>query len=173
MTAVGRSNSSRGVLPAGVPVQVAVEPVCLVVRWAISADAWRAARPDPALDPKTDEVWMEWTIALLPGANPAARCEVVDPITAARAVLVVVAPSRDDLHTPVRWRADEDLRHVAVEDMLHVTIRAESGTGPGDAARVLYARTTMLARLGLPGGRYEVAGASWVKSNRPEQAARA
>jgi len=63
-----------------------------------------------------------------------------------------------------RWETDatENLLHVTLGEptsdtpLLVATLRlCESGT-----VSVLYARTTLLAYLGLPGGRYEVAGAT-------------
>jgi len=44
------------------------------------------------------------------------------------------------------------LTHVDVPGLLHVSFRQE------EPARPLYARTTLLERLGTAGGRYELAG---------------
>jgi len=62
-----------------------------------------------------------------------------------------------------RWEEDEDARlvHVTIGEptsdtpLLVATVRLEEG-----GVSVLYARTTLLAYLGIPGGRYEVAGAT-------------
>jgi len=94
----------------------------------------------------------------------------------ARVQAVLVAPrgSGADLATEFaggltgaafgEWEVDDG------EHLLHVTLGEPSSDTPllvatlrvNDAGEpsVLYARTTLLAHLGLPGGRYEVAGAT-------------
>lgn len=63
-----------------------------------------------------------------------------------------------------RWELDEreHLLHLTINEptsdtpLLVATVRLESDC----SVSVLYARTTLLAHLGIPGGRYEVTGAT-------------
>lgn len=63
-----------------------------------------------------------------------------------------------------RWELDErdHLLHLTINEhtsdtpLLVATVRLESDS----SVSVLYARTTLLAHLGIPGGRYEVTGAT-------------
>lgn len=159
-----------------VEVRPAVEAVRL--RWEISAEAVRAACPDFKIDAKSERVMLEWTVpmaggkeasgVLTDGAN--ARAELVDPASGSRLAIAVVTPSRDDLTGPVKWLVDGDLHHLEIDGLLSATVRpskAGAGAGAGAGVEVLYARTELLARMGLPGGRYEVLRIGSDEKSRP------
>lgn len=60
--------------------------------------------------------------------------------------------------TSAAWSSDAARRllHLDASGVLHATFDMRNGT-----PRVLYARTGVLGEVGLPGGRYEIAGASF------------
>lgn len=159
------------------PVEVrslAVEAVRL--RWEIAAEAVRAACPDFAIDAKSERVMLEWTVPMASGREASgvlsdganARAELVDPVSGSRLAIAVVTPSRDDLAGPVKWMVDGDLHHLEIDGLLSATVRASKGVvGAGTAVEVLYARTELLARMGLPGGRYEVLRIGSDEKSRP------
>lgn len=139
-------------------------PPRVVLRWEIAAAALHDPMPGPGrrTAPRSGSVYLEWSLPLGAAEAAEARAELIDPATGRRETLAVVAPSRDDLAGPVRCSGDGDLHHTEIDGLLSATLRvhqAHHGT-PGPSAHVLYARTTLLARLGVPGGRYELIGAS-------------
>jgi hypothetical protein len=139
-TAVTARRASVSV-PAAAP---ALESVA--IRWSVSRRALRESKRPPAmtLAEQGPELDLCWELDLESGQGRAVLC---DPATGARQTLA---------QAPVRWTADQELIHIEARDnaemLLLATLRVE-----GDAARVLYARSPLLAALGLGGGRYEVA----------------
>lgn len=133
----------------------------VILRWEIAA----ASVPESVIPRGAAPFLMlEWSLPITltptgrgePGRAAEARAEMVNPQTGARAVLAVVAPSRDDLAGPVRCTVEQDLHHIEIDGLLSATLRIRPGGGDGPASvQVLYARTTLLAQLGIPGGRYE------------------
>ncbi|MCC6675629.1 MAG: hypothetical protein IT436_00670 [Phycisphaerales bacterium] len=137
-------------------------PARLALRWEVAA----AAVPEATLARSPARyITLEWTVPLEPaGRGGEARAELVDPSTGARAVLAVVTASRDDLAGPVRCTSDGDLRHIEIDGLLTATLRVPppGAESPGPAVQVLYARTSLLGQLEIPGGRYELIGAAVV-----------
>lgn len=134
-------------------------PARVALRWELAA----AAVPESALAKSPARyITLEWIVPLEPaGRGGEARAELLDPSTGARAVLAVVAASPDDLAGPVRCTSDGDLRHIEIDGLLTATLRVTpaAADSPGPAVQALYARTALLMRLGIPGGRYELIGA--------------
>lgn len=128
-------------LPSAAP---ALESI--TIRWSVSRQALRESNRAPAmaLSEQGPELELLWELGLESGRAQAA---LRDPATGARGPLA---------HAAVRWTADEDLVHIEARDgadvLLLATVRVE-----GETPRVLYARSPLLATLGLGGGRYEVA----------------
>lgn len=151
---------------------------CLRIRWEIDASSipgWDGPdAPSPsgaaAAAGPARAVTLEWIVTAAPDARREARAELHEARLARRTPLAVVSASRDDLATPVRCTTDDDLHHIEIEGLLTATLRvlpaSETGAGldheAGPSVQVLYARTSLLAQLGVPGGRYEVAGAELV-----------
>ena len=115
--------------------------------------AWRLSRtrlimlgydiaPQPAAAPVRLVLTITWTA---PGIATA-HVDLIDPTNTSTA--------RTLLHTPTlaAERIDDgQLVHIEAGRMLSATLR----TGNAPHAALLYARTSLLTDLGLPGGRYE------------------
>ncbi len=121
------------------PVEASAPEVRVAcIAWDVSSDAIRTAgQPVPAVSPTVSIVWEI--------EGPSARCVVL-----AGAFRRELALGRSS------WDRDEGTGLLGVgvvgangEDLLTAVLRE------GEPMRVLYARTSVLARLGLAGGRYD------------------
>lgn len=118
------------------------------VAWTVSVEALRAARPDLTIDPRARDATLTWTIA--PGGDATAALEVdAMPINfplvpaALGADATIDAPTRT-LQVRVPGLLDLVLDHDPASDA--------AGINPA----ILYARTSLLAAIGLPGGSYRL-----------------
>lgn len=138
----------------------------LTLRWEISA-----AAVSEAVLPREGAafLFLEWEVPFAPGrttpdARAEARAHLVNPRTGARLALAVVAAGPDDLAGPVRCTSEKDLHHVEIDGLLSASVRVRAA-GDAEPARaepqLLYARTSLLSRLAIPGGRYELSGADF------------
>lgn len=111
------------------------------VAWTIASEALRAARPDLAIREDIRVCSLVWTIG--PGGDAEASLEFDgSPFTFP---LVPSGLGADTSHhEPTSTIA------VTVPGMLELVIDARSG-------KCLYARTTLLSALGIPGGAYRTA----------------
>jgi hypothetical protein len=133
---------------AALSVQGALETV--TIRWSLSRQALRSAKVSPALGAAVSRIGevgpdldLRWTLDLDESHGAAT---LVDPATGSTTQLS---------HASFRHTIDGDLSHFEARDGATVLLTATVRTGDTDA-RVLYARTSLLAALGLGGGRYEV-----------------
>src|SRR5262245_7743045 len=118
----------------------------VTIRWSVSRQAIRASKRPRAIavSEQGPELELVWELGLESGQ---AEAVLRDPAANARETLA---------HGAVHWTTDDDLVHIEARNgadmLLLATVRVEGGT-----PRVLYARSPLLAALGLGGGRYEVA----------------
>lgn len=139
------TESARGSAPR---LRVAAALREAVVRWAIAAEAlpaeFRPQNPGPA-----EEAVLEVRIAAAGGA----------PFASARLRVGgqerVIEAGGSGGGGAWRHDAETGLEHIDVPGVVNVTLRA---SGDGAAAELVYARTPLLRRLGLAGGRYEATG---------------
>lgn len=137
----------------------------LAVFFRIGADALRTARPDlaavvlagPSSHP-TDEVTLE-LIARVSGENrPAAFCATLHGPRGS-----ALLPTPADVNVSITIDAVGGLIHADVADVadagdagqVQPLLRATTRSRLARVAPLLYARTSLLATLNLPGGRYE------------------
>ena len=136
-------------------LSVAPTPVLrwLVIRWDVRDSELRGTLEWLIVDDHTRRADVPAAVAVWrPDASPAGR--VVSSIPAVGPDAAALVRSRDDLA----------LEHLDIPGLLSVTIhRAESG-----AATVLYARTSVLAALGVRGGRADSPLGSIVHSAHDE-----
>ena len=129
----------------------------LVLTWSVSRLALAAAWPGLEL-PGSPEVFVELAATLRAGGEASdVRASIAG------------RPLLSDVTDPAAgvWIKDDEsgLLHVRLREptsdtpLLDATLRA----GPG-GPELLYARTTLLALLKLPGGRYEVSRASLTRT---------
>ncbi len=118
----------------------------VTIRWSLSRHALRAAKAgiSPMLTSLSEhgpDLELRWKLRL----------------DDARAVATLVDAGAEQLmaQASCRHTIDGDLLHVECADGSPVLLSATLRIGDGDA-RVLYATTSLLAKLGLGGGRYEV-----------------
>lgn len=147
----GGSPACAGESRAAIKIEATARAGPVTLRWEVSAAALRAARPDLPVPAGAAFVRLEWRVPGAMRAGLEARAELVDA-AGGRLALAAVAPAPDDLAGPITWTHDGDLSHVDIDGLLYATVR----WAPSGEAAVLYARTTLLERLGLAGGRYEV-----------------
>lgn len=123
----------------GAPRHVAAT---LALRWTISPDAARAAglSSSPG-DAPAIELVVPWT-----GDVRAAAAEFID------------GKHRRELTVPpatAEWTSNDGMHHLDLPGVLTLSVRAK-----GAGVEVVYARTPLLAALGIPGGCAEFAAAS-------------
>jgi hypothetical protein len=113
-------------------------------RWSVSPGA---AAQAGLCTPGAREVSLVLAVEIQRGTGPG------------RATAVSAALVRDGLASPVEFAGasgtavgdpETGVLHIDIDGFLHATLREPDA--------VLYARTPLLARLGLPGGRYEGEG---------------
>ena len=116
----------------------------VTIRWSLSRHALRAAKPViklPTLSEHGPDPELCWKLHLDDSRAVATLADAgAEPVLA---------------QASCRHIIDGDLMHVECVDGSTVLLSATLRTGEGDA-RVLYATTMLLAKLGLGGGRYEV-----------------
>ena len=144
----------------------------LTITWAVSAEAIRrsplaASRGidrDAFAAFSSADAAISLAVELESGSSDAAATgKVTATLTPPRSASATFAQSLTDSAFG-RWEFDERERliHLTINEptsdtpLLVSTLRIEADS----SVSVLYARTTLLAHLGIPGGRYEVAGAS-------------
>jgi len=174
MTAVGRGQPAAG---AGVATLRerggagrTLVPTLLVVRWSVSREALvggghQAASSAAAINAAAgdEELELRWVIVPGPEAGEDGQARAV--LTRCSAGLgsaeVMVADVRGGGEAVEVVRVGEEgdrLVHAEVRSGSVVLFSATVRVHPDGRADVLYARTNLLAELGLKGGRYEVAG---------------
>jgi hypothetical protein len=81
--------------------------------------------------------------------------------TGRTAVRAILRGEQRDRTIPIRargqWLSADGLRHLDIPGILSISLRPEAL-----GVRVLYARTDLVATLGLPGGRYEFESAELI-----------
>jgi hypothetical protein len=111
------------------------------------------SRRRPAAERAT--LFLRWRLADA-GSDGPASLELRLAATGATTIRARLRSGRAGRDIPVRgrarWLSADGLRHLDLPGVLSISLRAES-------LRVLYARTDLVATLGLPGGRYEFDGA--------------
>lgn len=122
----------------------------VTIRWSLSRAALRAANHERRCDPllsgiaeQGPDLELRWRVSL---GDTSAEALLFDPVTAAEHALLKGA---------LRHTRDGDLLHIEVRDGSETPLAATVRTS-GTESRVIYAKTTILALLGLRGGRYEV-----------------
>jgi hypothetical protein len=129
------------------------------ITWLVSRPALRATMSGIALRGQP-EIGLELRALLCPDGH-VQRIEAVIEGTAVAVELTTCAFGN--------WIVDSAANHLHLlvaepssdTPLLDATIRICSD----GSLTVLYARTTLLAHLGIPGGRYEVSGARWSLSD--------
>jgi hypothetical protein len=134
--------------PAPQEVIVRTRPAArrLRLRWSVSGEAAAACGLTPE---GTRQAWLELEVDVQrrDGATRATSVSAA-VLFHGRASPVEIAPATGAAITD----AETGLTHIDIDGFIHATLRGESD--------VLYARTPLLSRLGLPGGRYECEGLS-------------
>ncbi len=118
------------------------------IAWTVAIEALKAARPDLAIDPRASAATITWIIA--PGGEATATLEVdAAPINFP---LVPVGLGADaTIDEPTRTL------HVRVPGLLDLVLDHDpASTAAGVNPAILYARTSLLAAIGLPGGSYRL-----------------
>lgn len=122
------------------------------VEWVIAIEALRAARPDltysPSIGPHARAALLTWTIS--PGGEANATIDVDgEPLD-----FTLVPPG---LGADVT--VDETTRtlHIRVPGLLELVLdRSSDEHDATGAGRLLYARSSLLSAIGLPGGSYRL-----------------
>lgn len=117
------------------------------IAWTVAIEALRAARPDLTIDPRARDATLTWTIAQ--GGEATATLEVdAAPINFP---LVPVGLGADaTIDEPTRTL------HVRVPGLLDLVLDHDPASAAGVNPAILYARTSLLAAIGLPGGSYRL-----------------
>lgn len=128
---------------------------CVTVRWEISRAAIHASRPDlvPAEVPVAVSgapVLLEWRVDLHETGTVTAHASLFDPTCDRMTPLLSTSSSLYSLGEGPTWIEDGSMLHIDIPGLLKLSFRSSEGNGA-----LLYARTNVLADLGLPGGRYE------------------
>ncbi|MFM9996444.1 MAG: hypothetical protein ACKVU4_11670 [Phycisphaerales bacterium] len=137
-----RATSTAAPAPAGgtrAAPDRAIEPRSVVVRWSITRDAAEPAMLHVAVTRDADGWRAEARITDAPDAGPLN----LPPIDRDRASWIVEPESA--------------VEHLDVPGLVHLTFRRSNADGGID---VLFARTDLARRLGVTGGRCELAGAA-------------
>jgi hypothetical protein len=136
----GATTTRRSAVDVSAPVLESV-----TIRWSLSRHALRAAKPGipilAGLSEHGPDLELRWKLNL----------------DDSRAVATLADAGADQVlaQASCRHTIDGDLIHVECADGSLTLLSATLRVGDGDA-RVLYATTALLAKLGLGGGRYEV-----------------
>lgn len=146
MSPTARNIPPSAASPRRGPLEVVGARRVLTLRWSLSRPAALAAglvKGDG--DIPLLEVALPWDVPTVTTIAAA----VIDGERRREMALEPVAPGH--------WIVDEanGLRHLDLPGLVRVSMRWTDG-----AVQVLYARTEVLARLGLPGGRYDFEGAT-------------
>jgi hypothetical protein len=135
---------------AALSVQAAPAIETVTIRWSLSRQALRNSKAAPAfvamvacIAEHGPDLELRWKLDL---DEVRAEVSLIDPATGSSTRLTQAA---------FRHTIDDDLSHFEVREGAGILLTATVRTGDVDA-RVLYARTSLLAALGLGGGRYEV-----------------
>lgn len=119
------------------------------VAWTLAPSALRAARPDLHLPAQAAALTLVWTIRA--GASDAlAPMEHLADVS----LMLEGAPlpfklASEGLLAEIEHDAERSVTHIRVPGLLEATIDAPTG-------RTLYAHTTLLSALQLPGGTYRL-----------------
>lgn len=142
MTIADRQHAAtirRMALPAGEPVAITLTR-WLVVSWDVAGDAIRGT--------------LEWRIRDTAPDDAAAiiAAAIWRPHDGPPRTLASLTAAPDDAAAIERSTDSRGLEHFDIPGLLTLTFRRAPG---GDSARVLYARTPLLATLGVRGGRVD------------------
>lgn len=127
------------------------------MRWEISRAALAASRPDlvSSVD-SAAAVLLEWRVDLHATGSVTAHASLFDPTCNHTTPLLSTSSSLLAGGCEPTWIQDGSMLHVDLPNLLMLSIRIGERVGKGIGA-LLYARTSLLADLGLSGGRYESA----------------
>jgi hypothetical protein len=139
-----RTGQRRGILEIATPSAHAE----VTLRWRISGDAIRALRPD--LDVGEGDAALCIRVTLDERARPRRVCASRATLESAHAVACPIEHAQG----PGAWWRDDPMIHIDVQGLVCATIRARQG----EPAKLLYARTPLLAAIGLPPGVYDPDG---------------
>lgn len=119
------------------------------ITWTLAPSALRAARPDLGLPAQASALSLVWTVrageshAFAPKDHSADVTLMLD----GKPLPFKLAP--DELLAEIEHDAERSVTHIRVAGLLEATLDAPTG-------RTLYAHTTLLAALQLPGGTYRL-----------------
>ena len=129
-------------------------PACqevVAVTWEIARSAVQSVRPDlVAANASVAPVVLEWRVQRCASGRIEGEARLIDPHSGRRHVLVSTRSSAFRARPGPLWIEDDSMLHVDLPGLLTVSIRRREGRD-----ELLYARTSVLSQLGLPGGRYE------------------
>ncbi len=123
----------------------------VAVTWELARSAVRSVRPDlVAANASVAPVVLEWRVRRRASGRIEGEARLLDPHTDRRYLLASTRPSAFRARPEPLWIEDDSMLHVDLPGLLMVSIRRREGRD-----ELLYARTSVLSQLGLPGGRYE------------------
>ena len=137
----------------------------VAVRWEISRAAIHATRPDlvsaglneaSLVGASTAPVLLEWRVDLHESGAVAAHASLFDPTCNRIAPLLSTSSSLFAQGQGPTWIEEGLMLHVDIPGLLMLSFRTGDRLDDRKGG-LLYARTSVLADLGLPGGRYESA----------------
>lgn len=125
--------------------------------WEISRAALAAIRPDlvSSVD-SAAAVLLEWRVERHATGTVTAQASLVDPACNQTTPLLSTTTPLFARGCEPTWIEEGSMLHIDLPDLLMLSVRIGERVGNRNSA-LLYARTSLLAELGLPGGRYESA----------------
>ena len=123
----------------------------VAVTWEIARSAVRSIRPDlVAANTSVAPIVLEWRVQRRASGRIEGEARLVDPHLNRSHVLASTRSSAFLDRPGPLWIEDDSMLHVDLPGLLMLSIRRRPGRD-----ELLYARTSVLSQLGLPGGRYE------------------
>lgn len=129
-------------------------PACravVAVTWEIARSAVQSVRPDlTAANASVGPIILEWRVHRDESGRIEGEASLIDPHLDSRCVLVATRSLLIRAQPGPLWIEDGSMLHVDLPGLLMLSIRRHRGRD-----ELLYARTSLLSQLGLPGGRYQ------------------